>query len=133
MYQVILISHGKLAAGMMDSARLILGEQERGETFELALGDDIEAFRDRVTEAVERALKSGDVLVLTDIQSGSPFNVTVGIMTGHQVYHITGMNLPVVIEALSCRDTDRLSDKIEELTEIGKQGIIDVNRLLEQA
>lgn len=130
MYQVILISHGKLAAGILDSARLILGEQGQGEIFELAFGDDIEAFRDNVTDAVEKALKSGDVLVLTDIQSGSPFNVTVGIMTEHQVYHITGMNLAVVIEALSCRETDQLSEKIEELTEIGKQGIINVNHLL---
>ena len=80
MYKIILVSHGDLAEAMYRTAELIAGKHEGVETFGLHLGDDVEAFRSTVESAIERAVKTDELLVLSDVQSGSPFNVAVGAM-----------------------------------------------------
>jgi len=128
---VILISHGPFSQAVLESAELICGEQARVKTYGLYLGDSVDEFRDRIREGIEESLTRGDVLVLTDIQSGSPFNVTCAAMGELNFHHITGMNLPLVIEVLM----DRIDMSVEEVIQcgmrLGKVSIVDVNELLD--
>ncbi|WP_440322885.1 PTS sugar transporter subunit IIA [Laedolimicola sp.] len=80
MFEIILISHGPLSKAMLETAQMIVGEQEHVTCFGLYLGDSVDLFRERVEEEIRNKLEESDVLVLTDMQSGSPFNVTVGAM-----------------------------------------------------
>ncbi len=132
MYRVMLVSHGELANAMLKTAELIVGEKKGVITYGLNLGDDVETFRKKVTETIAEILKKDDLLVLTDIQSGSPFNVAVGAMINYQFIHITGMNLPIVVEALSSMEDLSLDELVEDLFSIGKSSIINVNQFMEQ-
>ncbi len=95
MFEIILISHGPLSKAMLETAQMIVGEQEHVTCFGLYLGDSVDLFRERVEEEIRNKLEESDVLVLTDMQSGSPFNVTVGAMGYYEFRHFTGWNLPM--------------------------------------
>ena len=123
MFDIILISHGPLSKAILESAQLICGEQENVKTFGLYLGDSVDTFRNQVRAAIEESLSRGDLLVLTDIQSGSPFNVTCAAMGDYKFRHITGMNLPMVIEAF-----DELANS---LMAVGAMSVVNVNKLLD--
>ena len=84
MFDVIVISHGDFSKAIVETAQMIVGEQEAVETFGLYLGDSVDLFRERVTEAVREHLRHNDVMVVTDMQSGSPFNVAVAAMEEHR-------------------------------------------------
>lgn len=131
MFDVILISHGPLARALLESAEFICGEQTRVKTYGLYLGEMVDEFRDTVYEGIKESLSRGEVLVLTDIQAGSPFNVTCAAMESLRFHHLTGMNLPLVIEVL----TDRLDLPLERVVlnamELGRGSIVDVNAFLE--
>ena len=131
MFEIILVSHGGLAAAMLETAQLIAGEREGVRAFGLMAGESVEAFGEEVTAAIAGSLERGDVLVLTDLQAGSPFNVTVGAMTVHSFRHITGVNLALLIEALSAREYMTLEEACGELLEVGKAGVADINAYLE--
>ena len=133
MYKIMLVSHGNLAEAMYRTAELIAGAHDGVETFGLHLGDDVEAFRKTVESAVERAVKTDDLLVLSDIQSGSPFNVAVGAMMKYRFRHLTGMNLAMVVEALGGCRCMSLEEITEDLAGLGRSGITDVNELLENS
>ncbi|MCR0535057.1 hypothetical protein MKA60_12000 [[Clostridium] innocuum] len=130
MYQIILVSHNGLAKAMYETAQLMVGEHPGVLVFGLDLEDDIEHFRKMVTNAVKCSLKKGDVLILSDIQSGSPFNVTVGIMEKYNLMHFTGMNLAMVLEAICSQRTISLQKISENLEELGQHAVINVNELL---
>lgn len=132
MYQIILVSHNGLAKAMYETAQLIIGEHPGVLVFGLNLEDDIEHFRTMVTYAVVDSLRKGDVLVLSDIQSGSPFNVTVGIMEKYSLLHFTGMNLAMVMEAICSQKTISLYELSVNLEKIGRSAVINVNGLLSQ-
>ena len=132
MSRVILVSHGELADTMLKTAELITGEKEHVLTFGLSLGDDVEVFRENVMKAIGEVLKNHELLLLTDIQSGSPFNVAVGAMMTHRFLHYTGMNLPMVVEALSSMEYLSLEEISAELTALSTGSIINVNRFIKQ-
>ena len=77
MIGMLLVSHGRMAEGMLDSLELIMGSCDRMHTVSLCAGEDFESFRVKVMEAI-RQLDSGDgVLVFVDLYGASPFNASV--------------------------------------------------------
>lgn len=57
---------------MLETAQMIVGEQEHVTCFGLYLGDSVDLFRERVEEEIRNKLEESDVLVLTDMQSAAP-------------------------------------------------------------
>ena len=79
MVALLLVTHGDLANALVGSAKLIMGEAPLVETYGLYHGDDIDALKDTVKDAIVRLEEQsgGDgVLVLTDLLGGSPYNAT---------------------------------------------------------
>lgn len=132
MFEVIIVTHGTLAAALLQTAQLIVGEKSGVQTFGFELGDSIDKLADDVENAVSAALEKGDVLVITDLKSGSPFNVTVRSMCNHQFRHITGVNLSMLIEVLGSREFMSLEETVESAMEAGKEAVLDINKYLEE-
>jgi len=129
--EIIIVSHGQYAKVMLESAQLIAGEQDHICTFGLELGESVDQLRDEISNTIEKVQKNGEVLILTDMFSGSPFNVVVSLMQYHSFYHITGINLPILLEILLSRDTSSAEELCEEILEKAKDTVIDVNKYLE--
>lgn len=130
MISLVVVSHGTFSKGLTESAELIMGEQENVTAIGFNLGDNIEELRAKVRNAVTEARDRGDeVLVLTDIKSGSPFNVTVAAMCEMKFKHITGINLPTYLEILGVRDFMTLDEIMETIIEQGRESIEDMSDL----
>ena len=82
---------------------------------------------------MERVQKNGDVLVLTDMFSGSPFNVASSLMQKFSFQHITGINLPLLLEILTSRGDVGIEELCKNVIEQGKDTIVHVNKFLEEA
>lgn len=132
MVEIIMVSHGDYAKSMLESAQMIAGEQEYVHTFGLYPGDSVDKLQKDLREAIERAQKNGEVLVLTDMFSGSPFNVTYSLMQYYTFRHITGINLPLLLEILTFRESAGVDELCAMILDKGKETIIDVNRFLEE-
>jgi len=130
-FEVIIVTHGNLAQAFYETAQLIVGEREHVRTFGLNLGDSVDLFAEEVAAAIAISLLKGDVLVLTDMQAGSPCNVTTAAMIDHKFRHITGINLPMVIEVLSSQEFMDIEETCEAILEIGREAVRDINKLVE--
>ncbi|MDK2905717.1 MAG: mannose system component [Eubacteriaceae bacterium] len=130
MIEIIMVSHGDYAKSLLETAQMIAGKQEHVYTFGLYLGDSVDKLREDLAEAIERAQKNGEVLVLTDMFSGSPFNITYSLMQHYSFRHITGINLPLLLEILTSRESVSVEKLCEMILNKGKEAIIDVNKFL---
>ncbi|MDE3296957.1 PTS sugar transporter subunit IIA [Lacticaseibacillus rhamnosus] len=129
MIGVLVVTHGELAAGFMNSVHLIMGEQDQFDTLGLFEGNDFGKFKDEIHNKIVE-LDSGDgVAVLVDLLGASPYNATAMNMSRlseehHDVRLITGVNLPMLIETLSTRnDQQSLSDFVKTAIASGKSGV----------
>ncbi|WP_392561213.1 PTS sugar transporter subunit IIA [Orbus sturtevantii] len=130
MIGILLVSHGKMAAGIKDSATMIVGEQANFETLSLNPGQDISQLKTDLL-ACSKMLDSGHgVLVFVDLYGASPYNASMSCVQdwdqlGMNVRVITGMSLPMVINAICNRDGSILHDLTLECIAAGRENIQD--------
>ncbi len=128
MVGVLLTAHGALAPAYLQSARMIAGEDlPHCAALELTPGEDLELYKARFLQAV-RSLDGGEgVLVLADLFAGTPANVALQNLPQERYGLVTGANLGMVIEALSCREGAALSELKERALLAARTSIVDMN------
>lgn len=103
---ILIVTHGEMATGMMDSLRLIMGEQEAYQTLGLKHGDNIVEFSEKIQAGIRQLDKGEGVLVLVDLFSASPYNqaaMCFNKLKDHRYRLVSGVNLPMLIEAFNQR------------------------------
>ena len=130
----IFVSHGDLAKSILGSAQMIVGEQTDVRAFGLYPKDDIGGLAVQVEEAIEAFGGGEDIICFTDLFSGSPFNAVVSLMGTFPIRHITGMNLPIILEAFMARMNEEFTAEeiAAKLLHQAPKTVIDVNNYLEQ-
>jgi PTS system mannose-specific IIA component len=114
MVTTLILTHGELANELLAAAETILGRQEQFRAVTLDWSDSFDEAREK-TEAVLAQLEpDGEVLILTDMYGGTPYNVAISLADPGRVAVLTGVNLPMVVR-LGCPDAKdkRLSELAE--------------------
>lgn len=130
MIGILIVTHGNFGTELLKSAELIIGKQEHVRTLGLNCVDNVDELCSDVGQTIE-ALDSGDgVLVLTDLFGGSPANVTATNMKNKSFQSVTGVNLPMLIEALDSRENTELVELVDKVYITAIQGIKNIRREL---
>lgn len=127
MIGIVLATHGKLANGFMDAIKMILGEPEALEIASLTTNGGIDKFTKDLKAAVEKVSSKDGVFILTDLQSGTPYNTSVILsQTNNYDFDIkitSGINLPTLLEILFQRNNYSLDELSKILLDIGSTSI----------
>ena len=121
MIGILIVSHGAFGESLIHSASHVLGKRP---LFLRQLGvtvhDDPDAILP-VAEDLIRFLDQGQgVLVLTDIYGATPSNIAVRLLRPGKVEGLAGVNLPMLIRALTYRD-----EPLEAVLEKARSGAIE--------
>lgn len=126
----VLASHGGLSEGMLDTISMFLGPQKDIEAYVLSPDEEAARLGERLAEAIGPE-DEGNVIFFTDIYFGSPFNQVVELSRHHDIYHVTGMNVAVLVEAIMARNAGKTCEEIcKDAVEAGLGGIKDVRAML---
>ena len=113
MIGIVLISHGPLASGLLQAAEMIAGEQSQVAVLELQPAQEMDQFREAMEQAVARVDSGDGVLIVADLFGGSPANTSAYLLRpGVEV--VCGANLPMLLEVLTLRDGQTLSELASE-------------------
>lgn len=130
--KIILVSHGSFSKGLLESVQMILGEQE-DLTAHCLMPEETPAALSQRLEAEIKEVKGDDILFLTDLYHGSPFNVVVSLMKDYKFHHITGINMPLLIDAIMSRNGGLSIQEIcSRLVKQAPETILDVDDLLKK-
>lgn len=127
MIGIQVLSHGKMSEGMIDSARMIVGEINNVLWRSLQTDTAIETFEKDVFEDT-RELDDGDgILIFVDIFAASPYRTA--IVNSRKMSHtkykvISGVNLPLLIEAITSRETMDLEELYQHLLDMREFSIV---------
>ncbi len=98
-----MISHGNLAAEMLCTLEMIMGPQRAIRAVGMQPGEGEDSLEERIAAAVSRVDDGMGVLLFVDLFGGSPFNACLRLISSSQIFIpvdiITGMNLPMIMEA----------------------------------
>ena len=105
MVGILIASHGDFAKGIKMSAEMIFGQQDNVAAVTLQPTEGPDDIRKKMEVAIATFEDPEQVLILCDLFGGTPFNQANGLIHGHEDTWaiLTGMNLPMLIEALASR------------------------------
>lgn len=130
-FRIVLASHGELAKGMLNTVQMLLGPQENMAAYCLSPEQDVDQFKDILKKEVAEN-GAENVIFMTELIHGSPFNSVVDMTREYDIYHVSGTNLPTLMGAILARDEeDATAESIcEAAMEASQQSIIDVRKML---
>lgn len=123
MNKVILVAHGKLAHEMKNSAEMIFGELKDFQTVEFLNDDGLQTLQEKIKESMTDA---ANYLILCDLFCGTPYNASCGLaleQPDRKIEIVSGMSLPLVLEAASMLENSQLSEIVTHLTTIPSQTV----------
>ena len=134
---VVVVTHGQLAAELMNSAEMIVGDLPHMAAVSMGWHDDVDQARQDIGKAIERVRASAggsdgepaSVLVLTDLFGGTPANLGVTFVGPH-VEVITGVNLPMLIKLARPPQHMDLAALAREIRDDGRNAIWITSDLL---
>jgi PTS system ascorbate-specific IIA component len=128
MIGILIVSHGAFGESLIHSASHVLGKRPLFlRQVGVTVHDDPDAILP-VAEDLIRFLDQGQgVLVLTDIYGATPSNIAARLLKPGRVEGIAGVNLPMLIRALTYRE-----EPLESLIEKALSGAAEGVRRMDQ-
>ena len=105
MIGILIVSHGALGESLIHSASHVLGKRPLYlRQLGVTVHDDPDALLPMAEDLI-RFLDQGEgVLVMTDIYGATPSNIAARLLRPGRVEGLAGVNLPMLIRALTYRD-----------------------------
>jgi PTS system mannose-specific IIA component len=131
MIGILIVTHEKLGDVLIDAAEFILGERPQAvEPVSINLAENVELLRGRIEKAIKKVNHNRGVLILTDMFGGTPSNLSYSFLEEGRVEVLTGVNLPIVIKAITARENQKLADLVQGLETYGKKSIALASSIL---
>lgn len=137
MIGIVIVSHGDFGEALIRSAEMIFEHPARVFAISISsLATPVNDLRDDLLTIIDQANEGEGVLVLTDLFGGTPSNLSISALGIRPIEIIAGVNLPMILKALSLREqfpAMPLSEFSVLVEEAGKRQISIASRALEGA
>jgi len=124
MIGILIVSHGAFGEALIHSASHVLGKRPLYlRQVGITVHDEPEAVLPQAEDLI-RFLDQGEgVLILTDIYGATPSNIAARLLSPGRVEGVAGLNLPMLIRALTYRDKG-LAVAVEKALSGGTEGVL---------
>ncbi|GBD61609.1 phosphotransferase system enzyme IIA component [Tetragenococcus halophilus subsp. halophilus] len=119
---IIVMTHGDFGKAAMESAQLIVGQQDNYDTVSVFVVDDVEQLKQELFDKVNQLDTSNGLILFTDIVGGTPTNLASELLTREDALVVAGVNLPILLEVFTNCTKDIQSLK-EIITSTYNQGL----------
>lgn len=104
MRYIVLMSHGRMASGIKNTVELITGTHENLISYDAYVDghNDVKKF---ISDLLEKHVKD-EIILVTDVLGGSVNNEALMFNSYSNVYVISGMNAPLVINLIISDEVD---------------------------
>jgi PTS system ascorbate-specific IIA component len=114
MIGILLVSHGAFGESLIHSASHVLGKRPLYlRQLGVTVHDDPDAILPVAQDLIRFLDQGNGVLVMTDLYGATPCNIASRLLVRGRVEGIAGVNLPMLIKALTHREGATLEDVLE--------------------
>ena len=124
---ILILSQGKLAQELYNTAEMIVGNIENVYYFNLLKNMSFQNLEKKVKDFVEKKNDS-DILVFTDLLGGTCLNVCSNIIKQNNIRILSGINRGLLLEAIFSKNSCDLDSLVKILDKKKNNTMVFVNR-----
>ena len=131
MIGIVIVTHSQLGDALIEAAEFIIGNRpESLVSVSIDLTESAEVLRTRIDRGIKKVQSKDGVLILTDMFGGTPSNLSYSFLEEGRIEVISGVNLPILIQAANTRSKMDLNTLAVKLEEFGKKSISLASNIL---
>jgi PTS system mannose-specific IIA component len=124
MIGIVIVTHCQLGEALIEAAEFIIGERPGSlESVSIDLSENAEKLRNKISQGIKKVEGQEGVLILTDMFGGTPSNLSYSFLEEGRIEVLSGVNLPVLIQAANMREKMKLDQLASDLESFGKKSI----------
>jgi PTS system mannose-specific IIA component len=125
MLGIVIVTHGQLGEALIGAAEFILGRRPAAiESISIDLSENAEKLRAKIAQGIKEVQGQAGALILTDMFGGTPSNLSYSFLEEGRIEVLSGVNLPILIQAVNLREKDiELGQLAADLEVFGKKSI----------
>ncbi len=124
MIGIVIVTHSQLGDALIEAAEFIIGKRpEALVSVSIDLSESADVLRAKIAEGIKTVRSEDGVLILTDMFGGTPSNLSYSFLEEGDIEVSSGVNLPILIQAVNIRKKMRLNKLAVKLEEFGKKSI----------
>ncbi|RMF72300.1 MAG: PTS fructose transporter subunit IIA [Acidobacteria bacterium] len=130
MIGLLVVTHGRLAAELVDAARRIVPHESPMVGISIEWDKDVDDARREIEQGLT-SLDGGDgVIIATDMFGGTPTNLALTFLEPGRVEVVTGVNLPMVVKFTNLPRDLPLDEAARRMAERGRTAISVAGQIL---
>ena len=131
MIGIVIVTHSQLGDALIEAAEFIIGKRpEALISVSIDLNESADVLRRKIAAGIKKVKSKDGVLILTDMFGGTPSNLSYSFLEEGQIEVISGVNLPILIQAANTRAKVDLTKLAVKLEAFGKKSISLASGLL---
>jgi PTS system mannose-specific IIA component len=124
MIGIVIVTHSRLGEALIEAAEFIIGGRSKAlVSVSIDINQSAEKLRKNIHEGIKKVDKNDGVLILTDMFGGTPSNLSYSFLEEGRIEVLSGVNLPVLIQAVNTREKLELSKLATSIEKFGKKSI----------
>ena len=124
MIGIVIVTHCQLGEALIGAAEFIIGSRPASlESVSIDLNENAEKLRNKISQGIKNVEGQEGVLILTDMFGGTPSNLSYSFLEEGRIEVLSGVNLPILIQAASVRNKMNLDELAANLESFGKKSI----------
>lgn len=124
MIGIVIITHGTFGEGILQSAQAIMKCSGNCLAINLSGRRGLNELKNIIQGRLSELGKPEGVLVLIDAMGGTPYNATLPLVQEGKLEVVTGVNLPLLLSALTNRTRMTLKDLAHKVVEDGRKTMV---------
>ena len=121
---ILVVTHANLASTLIETLEFIMGkEQENLLPISIDIKEDPDNLRKKIKQGISKVMSDNGVLIFTDMFGGTPSNLAYSFLEEGKVEVISGVNLPLLLKAVTARKKMDMETLTTSLVEHGKRSI----------
>ena len=121
---IVLVTHSKLGEALIEATEFIVGKKTKNiASVSIDLSESADKLREKIASGIKAVNRKKGVLILTDMFGGTPSNLSYSFLEEGRVEVISGVNLPILLRAVTTRQEMELDELATSLESYGKKSI----------
>ena len=127
MIGILIVTHGDIGLSLLKSAAQILGKSfNNTNCISVESNHEIHTYKKTINSELLKLNSGKGVLIMSDMYGATPTNILKELVVANKIEVLTGINLPMLVQALTNRDSE-LKKLISDCLKCGKDSVLNLN------
>lgn len=124
MIGILVVTHAELGKSLIETVEFILNETTQNVLpISIDIREKPDALREKIKKGLKQLKNDRGIIIFTDMFGGTPSNLSYAFLDPGNIEVISGVNLPILLKAVTLRANHDLASTVSKVIAHGQQSI----------